>query len=122
MGKFEITRGKDGLFRFNLRAANGEIIAVGEPCASFAECRSETDAVRSVCGSEVNDLISSKGDAEGDRYEIYLDRAGEFRFRLRMADGSILFHGEGYRSKASCKNGIRSVAKNAPEAPVISLV
>ena len=50
--------------------------------------------------------------------EIYTDKSGEFRFRLKATNGEIIAVSEGYKALTSCKNGIESVKKNAPEAEV----
>lgn len=53
------------------------------------------------------------------KFEIYKDSKGEFRWRLIAPNGqTIATGGEGYKSKESVKNGIESVKKNAPAAPV----
>ncbi len=49
----------------------------------------------------------------GAKFEIYKDKAGESRFRLKAGNGEIVLSSEGYKSKASCKNGIESVRKNS---------
>ena len=49
------------------------------------------------------------------KYEIYEDKAGEYRFRLKAGNGEIILASEGYKQKASCENGVASVQKNAPE-------
>ncbi|MBQ7621982.1 MAG: YegP family protein [Candidatus Methanomethylophilaceae archaeon] len=43
---------------------------------------------------------------------MYLDKAGEYRFRLLASNGENLLASEGYTSKANAKNGIESVKKN----------
>ena len=48
-----------------------------------------------------------------------MDKAGEFRFRLKARNGEPIAASEGYKAKASCMNGIESVRKNAPEADVV---
>lgn len=52
------------------------------------------------------------------KFELYKDKAGEFRFRLKASNGQVIAIGEGYKTKASALNGIESIRKNAPEAPV----
>jgi len=47
------------------------------------------------------------------KFEIYKDKAGEFRFRLKASNGQIILASEGYKAKTSCKNGIESVRKNS---------
>ena len=52
-------------------------------------------------------------------FELYEDKAGEYRWRLRHQNGNIIADsGEGYTSKANATNGIESVKENAPTAPV----
>ena len=52
------------------------------------------------------------------KFEIYKDRKGEFRWRLRANNNQVIASGEGYTTKAACKNGIASVKKNAGRAKV----
>ena len=52
------------------------------------------------------------------KFEIYKDKRGQFRWRLRADNHQIIASGEGYSSKAACKNGIESVKKNAGKAKV----
>ena len=54
----------------------------------------------------------------GAKFEIYKDKAGEFRFRLKAGNGEVIATGESYKAKAGCKNGIESVKKNAADAKV----
>ena len=53
------------------------------------------------------------------KFEIYKDRGGEFRWRLRADNNEIIAVSEGYTAKAGCKNGIESVKKNAPKAEIV---
>lgn len=55
------------------------------------------------------------------KFEVYKGKGGEFRFRLKAGNGEIIATGEGYSSKQACLNGIESVKKNAPGAPVVEL-
>ena len=49
------------------------------------------------------------------KFELYKDKAGEFRFRLKAGNGQIILASEGYKQRASADNGIESVRKNAPD-------
>ena len=49
------------------------------------------------------------------KFEIYKDKAGEFRFRLKAGNGQTILAGEGYKARAGCTNGIESVKKNASD-------
>lgn len=48
-------------------------------------------------------------------FELYTDKAGEFRFRLKAGNGQTILASEGYGQKTSALNGIESVKKNAPD-------
>lgn len=47
------------------------------------------------------------------KFEIYTDKAGEYRFRLKAGNGQIILASEGYTSKDGCENGIESVRENS---------
>tara|TARA_R110000850_G_scaffold76924_7_gene166729 strand:- start:157 stop:486 length:330 start_codon:yes stop_codon:yes gene_type:complete len=49
------------------------------------------------------------------KFEIYNDKRGEFRFRLKAGNGQNILASEGYSAKSGCTNGIESVRKNAPD-------
>ena len=51
-------------------------------------------------------------------FQIYKDKAGEFRVRFKYND-EVMFSTEGYSSKASAKNAIESMKKNGPAADVV---
>lgn len=52
------------------------------------------------------------------KFELYEDKSGGFRFRLKAGNGEIIATSESYKTKASAENGIESVKSNAPEAKV----
>jgi len=52
------------------------------------------------------------------KFEIYKDKKGQFRWRLLANNNQVIATGEGYTTKAACKNGIASVQKNAPKAEI----
>jgi uncharacterized protein YegP (UPF0339 family) len=53
------------------------------------------------------------------KFEMYTDKAGKCRWRLKAANGEVIATSEAYESDASCKNGIASVKKNAPIAETV---
>jgi uncharacterized protein len=55
------------------------------------------------------------------KFELYKDKSGKFRFRLKAGNGEVIAVGEAYESKASAKNGIESVQKNAAGAAIVDL-
>ena len=118
MGKFVIGKTKNGQYRFNLKAGNGEIIATSEAYTSLTACKNGVESVKKKALAEIEDQTLNES-KKNPKYELYLDKAGEYCFRLKAANGEIICHGEGYKAKASCKNGIDSIGRNAPEAEVV---
>ncbi len=55
------------------------------------------------------------------KFEVYKDKKGEFRFRLKASNGQVIAIGEGYSTKKACLNGIDSIKKNAANAKVIEI-
>ncbi|GAB1431686.1 YegP family protein [Spirochaetota bacterium] len=55
------------------------------------------------------------------KFEVFTDKSGKFRFRLKAGNGEIIAVGEAYNSKDSCLKGIDSVKKNAPDAAIVEV-
>jgi uncharacterized protein YegP (UPF0339 family) len=55
------------------------------------------------------------------KFEIYKDKKGDFRFRLRASNGQVIANGQGYKAKKSCLNGIESIKKNAATAEIVEV-
>lgn len=55
------------------------------------------------------------------KFEIYTDKSGKFRFRLKASNGQVIATGEAYSSKSACLNGVESIKKNAPDAEVVEV-
>ena len=119
--RFEIKQAKNGEYVFNLYATNGQAIAAGgETYASVDSCEKGVESVRKNCAVHVEDQTVSGCEALAHpKYELYKDKAGEFRFRLKASNGELIAVREGYKSKASAKNGMASIGRNAPAAPVV---
>ena len=122
MGKFVVKPTKTG-FVFNLKAGNGEVIAVSEVYASEKACMSGIESVRknAVEAKLEDQTVEGFEKVTNPKFEVYVDKAGEFRFRLKARNGEIIAVGEGYKAKASCLNGIDSIRRNAPDAEVVKL-
>ena len=119
MGKFVVKTGKTGV-RFNLLATNGQVIGVSEIYKSDTSCLNGIDSVKRCSAGGVMDLTEEGAEAvKHPRFEVYTDKAGEYRFRLKARNGEIILASEGYKEKKTCLNGIESVKKNAPEAEIV---
>lgn len=120
MGKFYIKKGKSG-FTFNLKADNGNIIAVSEVYAAVSSCKGGIESVRknSVEAKLEDQTLEGYKAETNPKFEIYLDKKKEYRFRLKARNGEIIASGEGYKTKKSCLNGVESIRKNAPSAEIV---
>ena len=120
MGKFVIRKTNTGI-KFDLKAGNGEVIATSEVYASEAACKKGVESVRKNApkANVENQTVEGYAAEKHPKFEVYTDKAGEFRFRLKATNGQVIAVSEGYKAIASCLNGIESVKKNAPEAEVV---
>lgn len=119
MGKFVVRNTNTGI-KFDLKATNGEIIASSQVYASKATCLKGIESVKknSVIAGTEDQTVENFETVKNPKFEVYTDKAGEFRFRLKASNGQIIATSEGYKAKKSCLNGIESIKKNAPDAPV----
>ena len=118
-GKFVIITAKNGEFTFNLKASNGEVVlTASETYTTMSACEKGSASVKKNAGVPVEDQTRDEKQTH-PKYELYKDKAGEFRFRLKASNGEIIGKSEGYKAKASAKKGIASSAKNAPDAPIV---
>ena len=120
MGKFVIRNTNTG-FKFDLKANNGEVIATSEVYTSESACRNGIESVRkNAVPAGIEDQTKEGFETlKHPKFEVYLDKAGEYRFRLKATNGQIIAVGEGYKALASCLNGIESIRKNAAENNVV---
>ena len=116
MGKF-IVKETEKTVHFNLVASNGEVIGSSQNYSTKDGCMNGIESVRKNAeAAKVEDQTVEGFETETNpKFEIYEDKAGEFR---KARNGEIILSSEGYKAKASCKNGIESVRKNASEAKV----
>jgi len=120
MGKFLIKNTKTGI-KFDLKATNGEVIATSEVYTQEKSCRAGIASVaKNAPIANVEDqTVEGFAKAKCPKFEIYTDKAGEFRFRLKATNGQIIAVSEGYKAMKSCVNGIESVRKNAADSQIV---
>ncbi len=121
MGKFVIRNTATGV-KFDLKANNGEVIATSEVYKALKSCKNGIESVRkNSARANFEDLtVEEPVKAKCPKFEMYTDKKGEFRFRLKATNGEIIATSEGYKAKAGCLNGIESIKKNAPEAEIVT--
>lgn len=105
MGKFIISKRKDGEFHFSLKASNGQIILSSQGYKSKPSCIKGIESVQ-------------KNAAEDSHFEKKTSSNGKIFFNLKSSNGQVIGTSQMYASDASCKKGMRSVQVNAPEAEI----
>lgn len=119
MGKFVVKETATGI-KFDLKAGNGEVIATSEVYSTEYACLNGIESVKKNCVGDVEDqTVENIIEVKHPKFEVYTDKAGEYRFRLKARNGEVIAVSEGYKSKDGCLNGIESVKKNAPDAEVV---
>lgn len=118
MGKFIIKKTATGC-RFVLNAANGETVAASEVYATEAACRRGIESVKRSSGKAgVEDTTEPVSTVSNPKFQLFADKSGQYRFRLRSRNGQVIAVSEGYTTKAACLGGIQSVRQNAADAEV----
>ena len=119
MGYFEFKKTNTGV-KFDLVAGNHEIIATSEVYKTESSCKKGIASVRrnAPIANLEDKTVEPVVTARCPKFEVYTDKGGEFRFRLKATNGQIIAVSEGYTSKSSCMNGIESVRKNAADADI----
>ncbi len=105
MGKFVISKRKNGEFQFNLKATNGQVVLSSEGYTTKANCLKGIESVKK----------NSQDDGKFDRKK---STNGKDYFNLKSTNGQIIGTSEMYESVASRDNGIASVKTNAPAAAI----
>ena len=114
MGKYVIKEAKTGS-KFNLVAGNGEVIASSQIYKSASGLKNGIASVQKNAPAAAieNQTVEGYATEKHPKFEVYTDKAGEYRFRLKASNGQIIAVSEGYKALKSCLNGIASVKKNA---------
>lgn len=117
MSRFVLRKVHTGI-KFDLFAANGEEILTSEVYESRAACLRGIESVRKNAPSA---RVENQTDPEfpmlpNPKFELYADKSGAYRFRLRSRNGKIIAVSDDYTSKGAALSGIDSVRKNAPSA------
>lgn len=106
MGKFIISKRKNGQYQFNLKAGNGQTILSSEGYTTKTACK--------------NGITSVKTNAPFDsRYDKRIAVNGQYYFNLKAGNGEIIGTSEMYTTTAARDNVIESVKNNAPNAEIV---
>ncbi|RPI01305.1 MAG: DUF1508 domain-containing protein [Calditrichaeota bacterium] len=108
MAKFEMTKTSNGMFKFNLKASNGQVILTSETYKDKTGAKNGIDSVK-------------KNAVDDARFERKTAKNGQSYFVLKASNGQVIGQSEMYASTSGMENGIASVKKNAVEADVVDL-
>ncbi len=118
MGKYVIKPAKNGVL-FNLKAGNYEVIGTSEVYTTESACRNGIASVaKNAPIANIENQVKGES-AKNPKFEIYQDKKGEFRWRLKAGNGEIVLVSESYKALASAKKGIASVVRNAASDIVV---
>ena len=121
MGKFIVKKTNTGI-KCDLKAHNGEVIATSEVYNTEASCLKGIASVvkNAPIAALENQTVEGFAKEKCPKFEVYVDKAGEFRYRLKATNGQIIAVGESYKALSSYLNGIESVRRNAAENNIVT--
>jgi len=119
MGTYEVKKSGDGAM-FSLKAGNGEIIGTSEVYNTRDSLDTGIASVRkNAAAAPVEDQTTEVFEQRAcPKFEVFADKSGKARFRLKARNGEIILASQGYASKQNCLAGIESVKANAAGAVV----
>jgi uncharacterized protein YegP (UPF0339 family) len=109
--KFEIYQDAGKEYRWRLKAGNGEILATaGQGYKAKADCQKGIERIQENVASDKL------------KFEVYEDKAMEYRWRLKAANGQVVAaSSQGYKKKADCEHAIDLIKEGAAKAAVKDL-
>jgi hypothetical protein len=114
MGKYVIKKTSNDGFVFNLIASNNQVIGTSQTYKSLASAKAGIESVKKNAGSDIEDQTVKDFEVKKNpKFEVFLDKADEYRFRLKASNGEIILTSQAYKAKTSAKNGIESIQNNA---------
>ena len=99
-------------------------ICLATAAVGFAQRQPASSAGKKPAGDAGATTAADRGESgQGHRaratFEVYKDKAGEYRWRLRATNTQIIaIASQGYSDKRSCTNAIESVKRDVVDAPV----
>ena len=113
IGKYTIHRHGQG-YSFVLNGPSGDVLAFSELYSKAESCINGIEALRKNSHGEVEDQTKENySKVTHPKFEVYIDKSGEFRFRIKSRNGEIIAVSEGFKNKQSCQKTIDEVKRNA---------
>ena len=105
-------------FKFDLKAANGEIVATSEVYTTKAACLKGVQSIRAVAATAGCVDMENEAGEKNPKFVIFQDKRGHYRFRLLARNGKIIARSEAYMTRYGCEKGIEAVRANAEDANI----
>ena len=128
--KYQVYKDVAGKYRFRLRAENNKIVAVSQGYDQHANCMNGVKSVKTNCNAAIEDITTKGMVIPNPKFQVFSDKAGDYRFRLIAANGEEVAASEGYQAKEGCLSGIAAVKTNCnaeiedltvvPKPPVVA--
>jgi uncharacterized protein YegP (UPF0339 family) len=118
--KYQVYKDVAGKFRFRLRAANNRIVVVSQAYEQHAGALNGVKSIQNNCTVGIEDSTVEGPRMNHPKYQVFKDKASEFRFHLTASNGQIIGASEGYETKESCLNGIKAM-QNSCDAEIEDL-
>ena len=119
-GAFDIKKSRDGRYVFNLYAPNHIIVATSQVYSSASSAVNGIQSIISNADKAPIEDNSLKNPTKHPfpKWEMYIDKGSDYRFRLFASNGNCVVHSQGYKQKSSCKNGIDSIIRCSRNAEI----
>ena len=119
MSKFRIRQVPSG-FKFDLKAPNGRVVFTSEVYTTAAACRKGIASVRAHAPDAALEDRTEEGwvNRRNPKFELYRDKGGDFRFRLKARNGKVIGISDGYATRTGALGGVDSVMHSAAEAEI----
>lgn len=122
-GKYVIKKTDKGNFVFKLYSSNYRVVAIG--AQAYTTLGAAKIGIQSVINNAEkapveNQTLKNYETLKFPKWEIYLDKKGEYRLRLFATNGSLIATtNDGYADISGAKNGIAAVARASKGCAIV---
>ncbi len=119
-GTFIIKKTPKGFYRFSLIAGNSLTILSSTNYSSLSNCKNGIETIKKNADMDIEDLTLQKpAPKKCPKFEIYLDKANQYRYRMIAANGqNVATSEDGYSTKSGCINGVKAISRAVDGAGV----
>jgi uncharacterized protein len=110
-------------FSFEIVSSNNKLLAKSEMYSTLNGCRNGIESFKSNSSiSKIEDqTYNTVAKKSNPKFEIFIDKSNEYRFRLKARNGEIIAVSDGHKSRESCFSSIKQIKENALKAETVRL-